>query len=276
MPSNKASPKGSYYKPKRNFEKSVKKIVQEELSEELEQKIAIVEYPNQVPSRAIPSGNIGITAQQNIFKLLPPIPQSTTGEAGAKYNMRIGNQINLREISLDGFLSYRYPLTDSAVAYPDAKLAVRVMIVRAKQYNDLSKAFTDMPTNVLIRNGSSLSNHVGPYGGYTMDSFREINRDAFAVRYDKVFYLNAPVEIPGGATLSSDFGVIPSGLKLFKHKIKFGQNGMKLTFSNQTDDEAENFPLMLLVGYSSMSGTSRPNDNLVDMSFTCQATYTDA
>ena len=263
-------------KASKRFEKRVKELVHDELKEELEQKVAIVEYPNQVPSREIPFGNIGITAQQNIFKLLPSIPQSTTGEAGAKYNMRIGNQINLREISIDGFLSYRYPLTDSSVAYPDAKLAVRVMIVRAKQFNDLSKAFADMPTNVLIRNGSTLSNHVGPYGGYTMDSFREINRDAFAVRYDKVFYLNAPVEIPGGATLGSDFGVIPSGLKLFKKKISFGKNGMKLTYSNQTDDEAENFPLFLMVGYSSMSGTSRPNDNLVDMSITCTAKYTDA
>ena len=261
---------------RKTFDKRVKEIVQMELDEELEEKIAIVEYPNQVPSREIPTGNIAITAQQNIFKLLPAIPQSTAGDAGAKYNMRIGNQVNLKELDIDGFLSYRYPLTDSSVAYPDAKLAVRVMIVRAKQFNDLQKAFADMPTNVLIRNGSALSNHVGPYGGYTMDSFREINRDAFAVRYDKVHYLNAPVEIPGGATLGSDFGVIPSGLKLFRKKLKFGKNGMKLTFSNQTDEDAENFPYFLLVGYSSMSGTSRPNDNLIDMSITCRAKYTDA
>ena len=109
-----------------------------------------------------------------------------------------------------------------------------------------------------------------------MDSFRDINRDAFAVRYDKVHYLNAPVEIPGGATLSSDFGVVPSGLKLFRKKLKFGKNGMKLTFSNQQDNESENFPYILLVGYSSLSGVSRPNNNLIDMSITCSAKYTDA
>lgn len=261
---------------RKTFEKKVKEIVQMELDEELEEKIAIVEYPNQVPSREIPTGNIGITAQQNVFKLLPAIQQSVSGDSGAKYNMRIGNQINLKEIDIDGFLSYRYPLTDSSIAYPDAKIAVRVMIVRAKQFNDTAKAFADMPTNVLIRNGSNLSNHVGAYGGYTMDSFRDINRDAFAVRYDKVHYLSCPVEIPGGATLSSDFGVIPSGLKMFRHKLKFGRNGMTLKFSNQADSEAENFPYFLLVGYSSMSGTSRPNDNLVDMSITCFAKYTDA
>lgn len=269
-------PKRTYRGNSKRFEKNVKQIVQKELAEELEEKIAIREFPNQVPSREVPFGNIAITAQQNIFKLLPSIPQSTTGEAGSKYNMRIGNQINLKSLELDGFISYRYPLTDSSVAYPDAKLAVRVMIVRAKQFNDTAKAFADMPTNVLIRNGSALSNHVGPYGGYTMDSFREINRDAFAVRYDKVHYLNAPVEIPGGATLGSDFGVIPSGLKLWKHSLKFGKNGMKLTFSNQSDEEAENFPYFMIIGYSSMSGTSRPNDNLIDFSVTATAKYTDA
>ena len=119
---------------RKTFEKKVKEIVQKEMDEELEEKIAIVEYPNQVPSREIPTGNIAGIAQQNIFRLLPPIEQSIAGQTGAKYNMRIGNQINLKEIDIDGFLSYRYPLTDSAIAYPDAKLAVRVMILRAKQY----------------------------------------------------------------------------------------------------------------------------------------------
>lgn len=261
---------------RKTFEKKVKEIVQMELDEELEEKIAIVEYPNQVPSREIPTGNLSATSQKNIFKLLPAIQQSLAGDAGAKYNMRVGNQINLKEIDIDGFLSYRYPLSDSTLSYPDAKIAVRVMIVRAKQFNDTAKAFADMPTNVLIRNGSASSAHVGAYGGYTMDSFRDINRDAFAVRYDKVHYLNAPVEIDGGATLGSDFGVIPSGLKLFRHKLKFGKHGLKLNFSNQADTEAENFPYFLLVGYSSMSGTSRPSDNLVDMSITCFAKYTDA
>ena len=243
-----------------------------ELAEELEHKIAIVEYPNQNPNREIPSGDVSTSS--NVFKLMAPINQSDTGEAGAKYNMRIGNQINLKSLDIDGFVSYRYPQVDSGLAYQDAKLAVRIMIVRAKQYNDVGKAFSAMPTNVLINNGSLVSSHVGPYGGYTMDSFREINRDAFAVRYDKVHYLNAPVEIPGIS--NPDYSQIPSGLKIFKKRLVFGKNGLKLTFSNQLDTDAENFPYFLLVGYSSMSGINRPSNGLVDLSITCTAKYTDA
>lgn len=262
-------PKGTV---KKTFDKKVKEIVQMELAEELEHKIAIKEYPNQNPSREIPSGDV--STQANIFKLLPPINQSTAGESGAKYNMRIGNQINLKSLDMDGFIAYRYPQVDSGIAYQDAKLAVRVMIVRAKQYNDVGKAFASMPTQVLINNGSEVSSHVGPYGGYTMDSFREINRDAFAVRYDKVHYLNAPVEIPGIS--NPDYSQIPSGLKIFRKRLVFGKNGLKLTFSNQLDTDAENFPYFLLIGYSSMSGTARPSNGLIDFSLTCSAKYTDA
>ena len=259
-------------KASKRFEKRVKELVHMELEDEIEEKIAIMEYPNQIPQRAIPSGNVA--ASTNFYKLLPPINQSTTGDAGAKYNMRVGNEICLKSLDIDGFLNYRYPEVDANIGYQDAKIAVRIMIVRAKQYNDVSKAFADMPTNVLIRNGSAVSANVGPYGGFTMDSFRDINRDAFAVRYDKVHYLNSPVEVAG--TTQPDLAFIPSSLKLVRKRLTFGKKGLKLTFSNQTDTEAENFPYFLIVGYSSMVNASLPSQYLVDLSLTCLAKYTDA
>lgn len=261
-------------KPKntKRFEKSVKEIVRMELEDEIEEKLAIQEYPNTVPQREIPSGNVATST--NVFKLLPPINQSITGDAGAKYNMRVGNEIRLKSIDVDGFINYRYPEVDVAFGYQDAKIAVRVMIVRAKQYNDVAKAFADMPTNVLIRNGSTIGANVGPYGGYTLDSFRDINRDAFAVRYDKVHYLNAPVEVGGTSTPALSF--IPSSLKMFKKRLTFGEKGLKLTFSNQADSEAENFPYFMLIGYSSMVNATRPSNGLIDFSVTSIAHYTDA
>jgi len=263
-------PKGSTNT--KTFDKKVKELIHMELDDELEQKIAIREYPEVVPNRDIPSGNVATST--NFFKLLPPIQQSITGDSGAKYNMRVGNEINLKHIDIDGFLNYRFPLIDSAVGYQDSKLAVRIMIVRAKQFNDTAKAFADMPTNVLIRNGSALSQNVGPYSGFTLDSFRDINRDAFSVRYDKVHYVNAPVEVAG--LTSVDLGVIPSSLKLFKKRITFGKKGMKLTFSNQTDTEAENFPYFLMIGYSSMVNSTQPSNGLVSLNLSCVSHYTDA
>lgn len=265
----KSKPKASNSK---RFEKRVKELVHRELEDELEQKIAIQEYPEFVPNRDIPSGNVA--ASGNFYKLLPPIQQSVTGDAGAKYNMRVGNEINLKSIDIDGFLNFRYPIIDSSIGYQDAKIAVRIMIVRAKQFNDTSKAFADMPTNVLLRNGSALTQNVGPFNGNVLDSFRDINRDAFAVRYDKVHYVNAPVDIAG--LTSVDLGVNPSSLKLFRKRITFGKKGLKLTFSNQTDNNAENFPYFLMVGYTSMVNSALPSQGLVSMNLCCVSKYTDA
>ena len=73
-------------KNSKRFEKSVKSIVQKELSEELEEKHAICEYQNIAINRAIPSGVV-INAGEggstgNFYKILPEIEQSATGEAG--------------------------------------------------------------------------------------------------------------------------------------------------------------------------------------------------
>jgi len=75
-------PKKSGYKNTKRFEKSVKDIVLKELSEELEEKHAIVDYQNVAINRAIPSGIVlnsdmaGSTG--NFYKILPEIEQSAT------------------------------------------------------------------------------------------------------------------------------------------------------------------------------------------------------
>ena len=57
----------SYYRPKKNFDKTVKDIVRKELSEELEEKQAIVEYSAVPLLSAIPMGAV-INGGGNFFK----------------------------------------------------------------------------------------------------------------------------------------------------------------------------------------------------------------
>jgi len=217
MPKSKASPRTS-----KRFEKSVKKIVLEELSEELEEKHAICDYNNVAISRAIPygpvlnadaSGNTG-----NFYKILPQIEQSTSGVAGRAYNTRIGNEISLKSIDLHGYLTHTDDATQSG-SLANSRLAVRVMILRAKEFNDLEPAFQNMPTNTLIRFGNwnaTATSGASSFGGFALDPWRDINRDSFAVRYDKTFMVNSPVFIPG--TLNQEpVGVIPSTTKRFRH-----------------------------------------------------------
>ena len=182
----------------KRFVKSVQEIVQKELKEEIEEKHAITEYESIFMKSAIPAGVV-LNGQGNFFKILPEIDQSPVGEAGRAYNTRIGNEIKLKEINLNGYLSYANSNAAQTV-YENAKLAVRIMILRAKDSNDQELVFYDMPTDTLLRFGNqsaTAGNGATNFSGFPLDSFRDINRDTFTVRYDKVIYLYAPVILPG-------------------------------------------------------------------------------
>lgn len=253
-------------------EAQVKALIRDELDQELEDKHAIVSYQDKGLNAGIPSGLV-FNDQGNFYRLLAPIEQSQTGEAGRKYNTRIGNEINLKRLDISSYLSYTYPTIGATSNLQNQKLAVRIMIVRAKNFGQYDKALDDMPTNLLLQTSSAAAGHVGSYDGEPLDSFSSINRDAFAVRYDKVHYLNAPT-ITFGAT-STDTSSVPSKSVMWQHSIKFGKNGLKLKYANTTATEPD-FPYFMIIGYSSMSAGTIPSNGLVRMSMFSRATYQDA
>ncbi len=264
----------------KSFDKKVKEIVINEMKEELEEKHAICEYQNVAIDRVIPSGVVlnsdSAASTGNFYKILPEIEQSATGEAGRAYNTRIGNEICLKEIDLHGYLTHVDDATND-ISLPNSRLAVRVMILRAKEINDGEVLFNNMPTDTLLRFGTfdaTGTSGPAPFGGFVLDPFRDINRDTFAVRYDKVFQVNAPVLISG--TTSATTGVIPSTTRIFRHKLNFGKRGLKLKYSASSDLEPNNFPYFLCVGYSSTTGSNAPENDKVKMTLSCIGTYTDA
>jgi len=259
---------------KQNFDSRVKAIVVKEIQEELEEKHAITEYSNIALLPSIPSG-IVLNGQGNFFKLLPEIFQSTTGSAGSAYNERIGNEICLKELDIHGFFNYD-TLVNTAINPENAKIALRVMILRAKELNDQELLFDNMPTDSLIRLGEQSTGIGGPvpYVGLPLDSFRDINRDTFAVRYDKVHYMNGPVIQPG--TTNVNTSLVPSALKIFRHKMTFGERGLKLKYSNSSDTQANNFPYFMVIGYSSMSANAVPGNNVCRATLQISSKYTDA
>lgn len=273
MPPKKSGYRGRWPKPtSKTFEKEVKKIVRNEIDDDLEDKCAIVSYEDKSLTASIPSGLV-FNDQGSFYRLLAPVSQSTTSEAGRKYNTRIGNEITLKHIDLHGYLNYAYDSVGTS-APQNAKLAVRVMIVKAKKYGQYDVALDAMPTDVLLQTSSNASGNVGGYAGNPLDSFATINRDAFSVRYDKVHYLNAPTITYG--TTSTNTTTNPSALKMFRHRMNFGKNGLKLTYSNTDASEPENFPYFMIVGYSSMVTNVIPGDGLVRFSMFSKASFQDA
>lgn len=251
----------------------VKKIVRKELNDEIEEKHAITQFQNVPLLAPIPSGVV-INGGGNFFKLLPQITQSTTGLAGAAYNERVGNEINLKELDIRGYLSYN---GFKAATLNESKLAVRVMILRARDVNDQDLLFDNMPTGSLLRFGTPTGGTGGPasYTGIPMDAVRDINTDIFAVNYDKVHYLNAPVVDIGTSSVTYSTGM-STGLKMINHKLRFGSKGLKLKYGSRLDTEPQNFPYFMVIGYSSMGDGAVPPNDLCRATFSVVGTYTDA
>ena len=260
---------------KQTLDKRVKDIVIKELEQEIEEKNAITQYNNVFIQSAIPTGVV-LNGQGNFFKLLPEIFQSTTGSAGSAYNERIGNEICLKEIDIHGFLNSRQDIVNLVSSPENIKLAVRVMILRAKEVNDQELLFDNMPTDTLLRFGEQTTGFGGPisYQGQPLDSFRDVNRDTFSVKYDKVHYMNGPTFFPG--TTNPDVTQIPSSLKMFRHKMSFGKRGLKLKYSASSDTQPNNFPYFMVIGYSSMSANATPANNLCATTLSITSKYTDA
>ena len=261
-------PRGT--KNTKRFEKAVKSIVQDELKEELEMKVAIAEQADIALNAQIPYGDV--TASSNFQQLLPAIEQSTTSEAGMKYNMRIGNEIRLYNQKLKFQMEYIPNTTSDTIGNSDRKIRVRVMIVRPKRVSDAFKAVEDFP-EYLLRGGSQ---DVKNFQGVALDGIREINRDAFSVRFDKSYYLSAPITQAYSGAQNVLYSLNPSTLVMDSVDLRFGENGKKLTFSNTEDLSPEQYPYLLLVGYSSMSGSDVPNNSLVRFTYNCSSFYTDA
>lgn len=259
---------------KNSLQKQIDEAVDKRFDHEIEVKYGLKDDGNKILSKAIASGNVAGNA--NFFRLMPNIHQSGNVPVGTpevgQYNQRIGNEIILKKLRIHGYLSYNQSYA-SQVDIENSKLAVRVMILRAKNISDVQELFASMPTDTLLRFGSDTNNGVSAYGGFALDSFREINRNTFAVRYDKVHYINAPVLFPG--TTGPDVTFVPSGLKIIKEELTFGKRGLKLKFENNTDLQPNNMPYFMVIGYSSMSSTNAPSDNLIRCSWSFVSEYTD-
>ena len=255
----------------KRFEQSVKAIVQEELQEELEEKYAIADY-GAIPLKSVIPDGVVQNGQGNFFKILPVIQQGNS-----QYAERIGNEVRLKEIDIHGFLSYNGSFTP-ATDLQNSRLAVRIMILKAKQFDDVEAAFDEMPTDELLRFGTyGGGGDSTKYDGFPLASFRDINRNTFAVRYDKVHYIDAPVVTPGASPSGGvDIGLIPARIKMFREKLKFGKKGLKLTYSTDAINQPTNFPYFMVVGVSSMSGTTAPTDDKVRLTMSCVGKYTDA
>ena len=269
---------------KKNKGKTMEQVALSVFNKQAESKEAVVEFQNRRPPAAILTGDVLNAvipdnrpngALSNYFQLLPGIAQSVSGSAGRKYNTRIGNEICLKSIHIQGILNYALPF-NAAATPQNSKIMVRFMVLSQKRSGNFTTAFTNI-SNRMLTNGTNASENTGTFNGVALDSIRGINRDVFTVHYEKKLYLDAPVTTPGTSG-GQDLSLVPSLIKFVDKKIYFGgKSGLKLTFANSGATVPENFNPFICIGYSSVSTSNlAASDGLVNFAYNATAQYTDA
>lgn len=256
------------------FEKSVKAIVREELNEELEDKKALISYDNNPLNANIASGDV--TGSFNYMRLLGPIDQISFGQTAQDqggYNMRIGDEIMLKRLDIEGFIS----MNDLTIQQQNnVRVGVRVMILKQRDENTDLGFVSNSHADKLLMNGELAIPGPGSFTGRPLNVIQEVNRDLYAVRYDKTFYLNQSYQIQGTSNVSRSTAGTDTSLKFFQHKLTFGKRGLKLQFTDGNSDTPNNFPYVMVVGYSNLVDNSAATNGQVNITMNSVATYTDS
>jgi len=253
---------------RKNFQKKVKEIVRDELKVEIEQKTAVIGTNSTlISTSAIPTGDVG--ASTNFHPIFPVITQ---GEG--QYNRRIGNEIRLKSLNIKGLLNFADGDGGDNTNYRNNTLGIRVMILRQKDQNSYLGFIEDFQGNKLLENGAISAPGPSNFSGTTFNLLQKINRDQFSVRYDKVMYIERSREFnSGGSQLQFNRAPRPT---TFEKTLTFGEQGLKLTYGKGDSTEATNFPYVMVIGIASSIGQTVPDNNLIELSYTANAKYTDA
>lgn len=245
---------------------AVKDIVREEMKETQEEKIAVIGEANTtVDTPNIPSGDV--SASSNFVRLFPNISQGT-----GQYNRRVGNEIRLRELSIEMLLSYATQTGQNN--YRDQAIGVRVMILRQKDNNDYNGFVEDAQTSKLLENGSIVSPGPSNFSGTTINLCQKINREQFSVKYDKVHYMERAREFSSDSTTRQFY--TPPRPKFVKKRLTFGKKGLKLTFGDSSSESPTGFPYLLVIGYASSIDSGSASNNLIEYTYSAKAKFTDA
>lgn len=254
-----------------NFTKKVQDIVREELDEEIEDKHALIGGDTRIlNSPSIPSGNV--SANSNFIRLFPEINQGD-----GQYNNRNGNEIRCKSLDIGMLIAWnrQFDYDANPQQFKDTSLGVRVMILKQKDSNDVAGALADFQGDKLLENGNIVVPGPSDFNGRTINLFQKINREQFTVRYDKTFYMDKEKQI-NPAQVSNTTFVRPPRPTYFKHRITFGKRGLKLTYGSSASQEPTNFPYFMVIGYVSTTDINAPSNQLLNYSYSSNATYQDA
>ena len=263
----------------KSMKSQMQEIARDELKQELEEKKAIISYDQVSMNSNIPSGDV--QNSNNYFRLLPSIRQisseltSTTDLQGG-YNIRVGDEITLKRLDLKGYVAYNDITKNNE---DSVRTGVRVMILRQRDENTDVGFIANSHANKLLVDSEIGIPGPGSFSGVPLNLLDSINRDAYAVRYDKVFNLSASLQVAqeSGTNAAKRFtGSQNNTLKFFQHQLSFGKRGLKLKYTEGDSEDSNNFPYVMVVGYANLIDDGVASNGAVKLTMSAVAHYTDA
>lgn len=233
-------------KPSKSFVKKVQKIIHKD-----------VETKKQVYLSSATAFNQQIQTQADCLRIMPSIPQ------GSANSNRIANEITIQEMRIRGCLTFA--LNQTAIAL--TRIGVRMMIVRAKRFNDWIAAATDFATS----NGRLLETQ-GSFDGSVQCFNAPVNEDYYSVIVDKKFYFSQS-QTAGGPTTE-----VWNSTKLFDFKLPYHRNRKLIYDDNYLSGDATNYPYFILIGYVKLDGTAADASTVSNLTlqYTSTVKYEDA
>lgn len=208
--------------------------------------------------------NSGINSAADALQILPAMG-SGTGEA-----QRIGNEVNALSFTIKGAIVYN-PSTGVG-GYSNARLGVRMMIVQPKAYSSYDVAIANATTwmSQLLRKGLTQTNFLGNLD----DLWAPINTDAITCYYNKVFYMQGPVQYTGAG-----FFTMPGSTKMFSKTFRFKGSGKRLRYDPDFNSSIlpTNYAPILILGYTHMDGSAADTiSTAVQLNYTSYLNYKDS
>lgn len=202
--------------------------------------------------------NQGISSAADCLRLFPAIVTGTSG------THRIGEKINMLSMRIRGTIVMNGGnYTDSQ----NCRIGVRVMIVRAKKFNDYDNMAADFGTSYV----RLLQDSGAGFIGQLYDLTSPVNREYFSVIKDKRFYLSRSV-----TSLTVPTAQLDRSFAFFNWNLPYHKR--TLTWDNQDDASyPTNYPYAMLIGFVKLDGTGPDGGTTTNLTvqYTTEVKYTD-
>lgn len=239
---------------KRSFDTAVKKVLLN--TAEVKQNVYTA------PPTTVGGPGILLNQQLNTtgdcLQLMPDI------SIGSNNYQKIGNKIQIKSLRLRAVLTFTQP----QLTANNTRIGVRMMIIRAKRYDDYLAARTDFATNYTkLLEGTNTG-----FMGTVQHFITPPNTDYYSVVSDKKFYISQTLS---SANTSNNDNI--NTTKFINMEVPYCKGRVCKYDENFDLDSPTQFPYFMIIGYCKLDGSAADAEGTtyLTLNYTTTCKYTD-